>query len=149
MDSKIINWCFGSIGRDNEFVTFFFVDLFLDLHTEDVQGVAMKYFCFENSCDFFFSARWCLWRAEPLLIGRNPWHARAKTRLPTINLQKNGSLFTMRCCYHPLTKSFTIVWGFVPVNNYLLFFLGNNNPSISICKFFTLNVTHNLSFTIL
>ena len=22
MDSKIINWCFGRIGRDNEFVTF-------------------------------------------------------------------------------------------------------------------------------
>ena len=55
MDSKIINWCFGSIGRDNEFVTFFFVDLFLDLHTEDVQGVAMKYFCFENSLTSFLA----------------------------------------------------------------------------------------------
>ena len=57
MDSNIINWYFGRIGRDNEFVTFFFVDLFLDLHTEDVQGVARKYFCFENSCEIPFLAR--------------------------------------------------------------------------------------------
>lgn len=148
MDSKIINWCFGSIGRDNEFVTFFCWFVSWLAHGRRPRR-RNEIFLLWKFFDFFFSARWCLWRAEPLLIGRNPWHARAKTRLPTINLQKNGSLFTMRCCCHPLTKSFTIVWGFVPVNNYLLFFLGNNNPSISICKFFTLNVTHNLSFTIL
>ena len=149
MDSKIINWCFGRIGRDNEFVTFssWFVSwLAHGRRPRRRKEIFLLWKFLRNS---FFSASWCLWRAEPLLIGRNPWHARAKTRLPTINLQKNGSLCTMRCCCHPLTKSFTIVWGFVPVNNYLLFFLGNNNPSISICKFFTLNVTHNLSFTIL